>query len=260
MKQIYTTLALMLCFIGHNSILISSDSNTYNEKGFALYYAGYLEGRKTASGEIFRQSAMTCAHKSLPFGTILRVTRVDNGMSVIVRVNDRGPFCNDCSVDLSRRAAEQIDMIEAGKKNVHIEVIGFSEENPKALRTWASLNAPTKSYASKKTAKTPKAYTSKGQTKKAGEAATAVRLFSAWQKGYVVQIGAYSIEENAHRQIISLQKRGLDNLFLQQAVSSQNKPINRVYIGPFETKQAANNYLQQQCPKFKVTGIVIWAK
>ena len=117
------------------------------ESGYALYYADYLHGRQTASGEIFSQQQLTCAHKTHPFGTLLKVTRQDNGMSVIVRVNDRGPFCDGCSVDLSRIAAERIDLIKAGKKMVHVQVVGFSKTNPKVLSTWSDVTGrPEKDY------------------------------------------------------------------------------------------------------------------
>lgn len=262
MKRIYTTIILMMLFIGSNFSGITANTFNYYEQGLALYYADYLNGRTTASGEVFSQNEMTCAHKTLPFGTILRVTRTDNNMSVLVRVNDRGPFCDDCSVDLSRLAAEQIDLIKPGKKNVHIEVVGFSNTNPKKLRSWAALSAST-STPIKTVKKSPKAHNTftakKAKKAKGTSKLDGVRLFPYWKKGFVVQLGAYSVEENAHRQILTLQKKGVENLYLEQGKTSENKNINRVYIGPFDSRKAANTYLKAECPKYGVTGVVTWA-
>ena len=101
------------------------------EAGYAVYYADYLDGRKTSNGEIYRKNQYTCAHKVHPFGTLLRVTRLDNGKSVVVRVNDRGPFGEGLVVDLSRIAASDIGLLRDGKTRVNVEVAGFSNYNPK---------------------------------------------------------------------------------------------------------------------------------
>jgi rare lipoprotein A len=93
-------------------------------EGRASYYADRFEGRSTASGEPYRASERTAASRDLTFGTILRVTRVDTGASVIVRVNDRGPFGNRSRVlDLSRSAAEALDMIRRGVIDVRVEIL-----------------------------------------------------------------------------------------------------------------------------------------
>jgi rare lipoprotein A len=97
------------------------------EYGKAAYYADRLHGRKTASGRLYDKNKYTCAHKTQPFGTKLRVTRLDNNKSVIVEVTDRGPFKDGFSVDLSRRAAEDLNMIQDGVVRVKIEVVGADE-------------------------------------------------------------------------------------------------------------------------------------
>lgn len=86
----------------------------------ASYYADYFHGRTTANGETFNMHAMTAAHKTLPFGTQLRVTNESNGESVVVRVNDRGPFIRGRGIDLSKGAAQQIGMINAGVARVQV--------------------------------------------------------------------------------------------------------------------------------------------
>ncbi len=107
----------------------------YTERGIASFYGKKFHGRPTASGELFDMSAMTAAHKKLPFNTLLRVTNLTNGKSVYVRINDRGPFIHRRIIDLSRAAAEQIDLIESGTAPVEIVVI------PEALLETDSIPA-----------------------------------------------------------------------------------------------------------------------
>ncbi len=110
-----STLTILFLFI---SILCFSQ-----QKGKASYYANKFEGRKTASGEVYHANKKTAAHKTLPFGTMVKVTNLDNNKSVVVRINDRGPFVKGRIIDLSKSAAKQIDGIKAGIMHVKIEVL-----------------------------------------------------------------------------------------------------------------------------------------
>lgn len=90
-------------------------------EGRASYYGQELAGNRTASGERFDPGALTAAHRSLPLGSLLRVTNLTNGLSAIVRVNDRGPFHRSRIVDISLAAARQLKMIAAGHARVRLE-------------------------------------------------------------------------------------------------------------------------------------------
>lgn len=92
------------------------------QTGKASWYGKDFAGRPTASGEPFRPSRRTAAHPSLPFGTVVKVTRVDTRRSVRVRINDRGPFVAGRIIDLSRRAARKLDLIDAGVGTVELRV------------------------------------------------------------------------------------------------------------------------------------------
>lgn len=100
----------------------SQDDIPY-EVGIASYYSSVFEGRATASGEIYSGSELTAAHKTLPFGTIVKVRNLKNNKSVIVRINDRGPSKTERVIDLSYRAAEILDMIRDGIVKVEIIII-----------------------------------------------------------------------------------------------------------------------------------------
>lgn len=99
------------------------------QHGTASYYSDSLSGRKTASGAPYEPRGFTAAHRSLAFGTVLRVTRSDNGQSVYVSVTDRGPFGPRGRIlDLSRAAAEHLGMLRVGVVNVKVEVVEFGEQ------------------------------------------------------------------------------------------------------------------------------------
>ena len=102
----------------------TSKSNIFNTfTGLASYYNDKFDGKKTASGEIFSQKELTAAHRTLPFGTIVKVTRVSNQKQVVVRINDRGPFVDGRIIDLSYKAALELDLINVGVAEVIVEVI-----------------------------------------------------------------------------------------------------------------------------------------
>jgi rare lipoprotein A len=96
--------------------------------GVASYYAHKYHGRTTASGERFDMHAMTAAHRTLPFGTRVRVTNRDNGKSVVVRINDRGPFVKGRVIDLSLAAAKKLGMVDAGLAQVELRPIDGSRQ------------------------------------------------------------------------------------------------------------------------------------
>lgn len=100
--------------------------------GEATFYADYFEGRRTASGIPFRQNRMLAAHRTYPFGTLLRVTNLRNDRSVDVRVVDRGPFgarakARGTILDVSRRAADQLGFVRAGRTPIRVEVLEWGE-------------------------------------------------------------------------------------------------------------------------------------
>lgn len=115
----------------------NSQFGIFTQEGVASWYGVEFGGRPTASGEIFTPSQLTAAHPTLPFGTMLKVTNKHNNKSVVVRVNDRGPFVSARIIDLSQGAAEQLDMISTGTAPVtveSIEAIALPMDNGRPLR------------------------------------------------------------------------------------------------------------------------------
>ncbi|NBA97088.1 septal ring lytic transglycosylase RlpA family protein [Pseudomonas sp. R5(2019)] len=97
------------------------DSGGYDKKGVASYYGSRHHGKRTASGERFNQHGLTAAHRSLPFGTRVRVTNLSNDRYVVVRINDRGPHTRGRLIDLSRAAADKLGMLRSGTARVRIQ-------------------------------------------------------------------------------------------------------------------------------------------
>ena len=96
----------------------------WTQTGLASWYGEPFHGRQTASGEVYDMNELTCAHRTLPFGTRLRVENLENGRAVTVRVNDRGPFVDGRILDVSRKAAQELGIIGPGKARVRLTVLG----------------------------------------------------------------------------------------------------------------------------------------
>ena len=100
--------------------------------GIASWYGPNFHAKKTSNGEVYDMYAMTAAHKTLPMNTMVKVDNLENGKSIIVRINDRGPFVSGRIIDLSNKAAHKVDMVKKGTAKVKLTVLGF---NAKIART-----------------------------------------------------------------------------------------------------------------------------
>jgi rare lipoprotein A len=110
------------------------DTPLYDEVGFASYYGAELSGRPTANGEIFNPASATAAHKTLPMPSYVEVTSLDTGRTILVRINDRGPFANDRLIDLSEGAAKQLGIAALGVAGVRVRRVNPPEQEKSVLR------------------------------------------------------------------------------------------------------------------------------
>jgi rare lipoprotein A len=123
-KCSYSTSAVSaLLFLTTLLTACGGSKNAFTQSGQGSYYADKFNGRPTASGAPYRPGQMTAAHNTLPFGTRIKVTNVKNGRSVKVTVNDRGPHVKGRIVDVSRKAARKLDLVDAGVVPVQLKVI-----------------------------------------------------------------------------------------------------------------------------------------
>jgi rare lipoprotein A len=117
------TFAVLLLMLAAVSLFAQNEL-----QGLASWYGGKFHGRLTSSGEVFDTNELTAAHRTLPFGTRVKVTNLDNGRSVVVKINDRGPFVEPRILDLSRAAAEELAMVDTGVALVSLEIIDFASD------------------------------------------------------------------------------------------------------------------------------------
>src|SRR5690606_6879039 len=115
----------------------------YQETGTASWYGPQFHGQRTASGEIFDESALTAAHPTLPIPSLVQVTNLENGREVIVRVNDRGPFVGERLIDLSRAAAQVLGFESAGHARVHVRYLGPAPRRVNADGSAAPASPPS---------------------------------------------------------------------------------------------------------------------
>ena len=120
-----TLIALLLLMVVDAQARVSPG---HTQDGVASYYHDRFHGRKTASGAAYNKNALSAAHKSLPLGTEVRVTDARSGKSVIVKINDRGPYAKGRVIDLSRAAAREIGLTKKGLAKVKVEVLNMPQK------------------------------------------------------------------------------------------------------------------------------------
>jgi len=231
------------------SLTSSAFSNElYKSKVTASFYAEDFNGKKTSNGETFNMNSLTCAHKYLPFNTVLKVTNLANGKTVNVRVNDRGPFVPDREIDLSKAAAIQLGMVKTGTTSVKLEIVERGPDTKASRQTAQKAKEimeqrfPGSTSSEKKsTAKKTKnaAGTSAKKSNSASEKPAAEKpvnttgnkapVITLQEPGSIwdIQVGAYSSKDNASRVAQQLLHNGISNVVYQ---TSKSTGIVRVVI------------------------------
>lgn len=197
-------------------------SEVYKSKATVSFYAEDFHGKKTSNGEIYDMNSLTCASKELPFNTKLRVTNLANNKSVIVRVNDRGPFVPNRDLDLSKAAARRLDMIVSGTATVKIEVVEWGKDTKLSRQTAdkAALMMKQRFPDSKPTNV---------------NTTNSVKKTIPENKIWDIQLGAYTSRENADELAQTLLREGFKNVVFQKS-----NGIIRVVI-----REVSSNELQK---------------
>jgi rare lipoprotein A len=125
MKEWTLYLVTVAAIVG--AIVLWQIAGPYYEVGIASWYGPGFNGNHTANGEIYDMNGISAAHKTLPFGTVVRVVDMETGRSVVVRINDRGPFIEGRIIDLSKGAAEKLGIVERGITHVGLRIISWSK-------------------------------------------------------------------------------------------------------------------------------------
>jgi len=200
---------------GH-SYRVMKSSYGYQETGVASWYGKKFHGRMTSNQEPYNMYGMTAAHRSLPLPTYVRVKNLRNNRSIVVRVNDRGPFVHNRIIDLSYSAAVKLDMIKTGTSLVEVTAISF-DQPPK---TPTVVNTPV--------SKEPK----KPEQAAPGESTV------------FVQVGAFGDAENARRRYSLLTSGGIGNAFVLED-NSTSPALYRIRIGPIVDVLQYDNLVSQ---------------
>lgn len=205
------------------------------QTGKASFYADKFEGRPTASGEKYKHSKLTAAHKSLPFGTQVKVTNIANGQSVEVIINDRGPYVDGRIIDLSKSAAEKLGFISQGLADVQVEVIDAGQgKTSDPVQVIGQVSVEEKEFYD-------------------------FEIERLQPTGFGVQIGTY-------QELVNLMRLA-DNLknSYQKKVTVQVKVINGIkyyglIVGQFSSRTKAESFREELRKKFPDAFIVEYKK
>ncbi len=196
----------------------------YDEVGIASWYGPTFHGKGSASGEVFDEMAMTAAHPTLPIPSLVRVTNLENGKSVIVRLNDRGPFIDDRLIDLSRAAGKALNMHDKGTAKVRVQYVGPAPAEANA--------APAQPAGKRDVVATPLA-----PLARAAAPAPAVAPVRP-EKGFFLQAGSFADLANANALRDQLRASAPVSIV---AVTVNGSDYYRVMVGPWATRSAAED-------------------
>ena len=229
------------------------------ETGVASWYGPGFHGKSTANGERYDQTDRTAAHRTLQMPSIVRVTNLSNGLSTVVRINDRGPFASSRVIDLSRAAAQELDIIRNGTGRVRIEQLqaeslavkdvaingGGPAEQQQALAQLVSggraPQAPQQVVAIATAQPAPPPATRMQADVPSGKGGPTIATLASASPtasggGFYVQTGSFSTAENAERQRGAVRSYGFSEI---SQASASGRDVYRVRLGPYTTADAA---------------------
>ena len=247
--RIWTVLpAAVFAFAAAGAVALTPD---YEAEGGASWYGQQFHGRKTASGERFDMNAYTAAHRTLPLGSIVEVTNLDNDRTVKVRVNDRGPFKASRIIDVSREAADELGFLSKGLARVRVKYVGPAGPDglrPKVIaepetvvedpldQTLVLAAAPTSSASPVEPTAAPAA---------AATIVAAAATLSAPAPGearYAIQVGAFSKRANADRAADTLDELAVVEI---RPLELRGMTLHRVLVGAYADKSDAQAALSK---------------
>lgn len=224
------------------------------DKGLASYYADKFQGRKTSNGERYDKNKLTAAHRTLPFGTKVKVTNVKTGKSVIVRINDRGPFIKGRIIDVSKKAAKDLGMLKTGVIQVEVRIISNKTPSKKEKAALAK-----KSSKKTKKSKTTRRVLTKKKNPNLVEAAKDMKPGGLYKmqvlrmpaKGFGVQVAGYSDYQSVVQQLAVFQENWFKGatIFVDEM---NGKPYYKIILGPLPSKAAALSYCNNIKKKYKI--------
>ncbi|UZR92452.1 septal ring lytic transglycosylase RlpA family protein [Chondrinema litorale] len=242
MKPYFLITSFVLLLFNMSFADIKADYHLgYKENGQASYYGKQFHGRLTANGEKYNMYALTAAHKTIPFNSLIRVRDLETGQSVIVRVNDRGPFVKGRVLDLSLGAAREIGMIQKGVANIEIEVlrVGIGDEDP---------------VVSAKPESKPKTQQGKAVNAKEKTSNKKDGTYSIWgtekkAKGFGIQLNSFTSSKQMLTSAKKARAQGLEDLYVQLVTMNGKQYYRLLYKA-----ESNNKHLQKELRQVKKAG------
>ena len=223
------------------------------EVGVASFYADKFDGKITASGETFSQKKLTAAHRTLPFGTVVRVTNLDNNISVDVTVNDRGPFVDKRIIDLSKAAAEKLKFVAKGTASVKVEVISLPESNAASASEMKRSSTPAWPGSQTATREQSGSQSVEAQVDQAPTTTLVVEVQAPANeyfkiestpihpKGFGVQLASFQEAANLVKRCAEI-KSLINKDIMIQIGDKDGVKVYRIIAGPFETREKAEHF------------------
>lgn len=224
------------------------------QEGNASFYSDSFEGRITASGERYSHLKATCAHVSIPFGSLVKITNLENNQTAIARVNDRGPFVPDRILDVSKSVAERLGIIGKGFARVRIEVIdnqGVALEEAKTQSPKSLSNEMGKVSTGNQSLNNKVANPS-------GSSETeyyTIDVQRQSKKGFFVQLGSFREQANLVRQVADAQDFFGKKISIQ-TVNANSDRFFKILVGPFSSRADAEKVRQSALSKYPGCFIV----
>jgi len=224
--------------LGQTYYLID-DERAYKQRGKASWYGYKFNGERTSNGELYDMFSMTGAHKTLPIPSYVRVTNLANRKSVIVRINDRGPFHEDRIIDLSYAAAQRLGITQVGTGDVEVEVVVPEDDPRPPLRPRQKEVAASKAVAAKES-------TGIVSKEEAGISGADAKI----PEGTYLQIAAFGVEKSAKQLAVSVSGKVSFPVVISTVKAPQK--LYRVRLGPFKDSQSLQN-ARDQLQKINIT-------
>ena len=289
MRNLHLFLSVTMCFL---ALSVSAA----DEIGMASVYAQKFQGGRTANGETFSHNGYTAAHRTLPFGTLIKITRTDNGKSVVVRINDRGPFVSERITDISKAAASKLKIADENDEvRVKLEVLNDKKASagstdkllavpvsnrPQAVPMPDNMPSVTakgveeqrtipREYRTTITKKQTINMATEGKSKAKNSITLSnipknynkyglysVKLNGSKSAGFAVQVASLTTHDGMLKKVENLQGKSFDNVLVNIVKGTDGDPDYKILLGPFENVAQAETYLKDVKRK-NMSGFVV---
>ena len=251
------------------------------EKGFAINYKESDASRVTSSSELYDPSKLTAAHNTLPFGTMVNVTRLDNGMSVIVKINDRGPFIPNRILAISKAAAAKIGLKKYEKVNVQLTILpkkeiaepliekpekkpdipfyqpGSTKTETKETEALQLRLTPVEGTKTQQNTGTESSIVSPLVSESLKPGLYQIQLNRLPEKGFAIQVGSFQNVSVLWNEISKLHNAWFKQIMVQSKEGINGLILHKLLLGPFSTREKASSYKENLKEKYGIEGFIV---